>query len=72
MKKLFLGFLVVLFLGLSVTFANAECYNEVGTRVITPTIHHVFVDTTCDFIPDIVQEYQWNGYRWIATRWWWL
>ena len=66
MKKLLIGFVLLLSLTLFASVSQA-CYNEVGVKVISPTIHHVFVDVNCDMRPDIVVEYEWNGYRWIST-----
>jgi len=70
MKKIIISLILVLFISIPSAFAW-DCYNELGVKVITPTLHHVFVDVSCDMRPDIVVEYAWNGFRWIPTGNWW-
>lgn len=48
-----------------------QCWNVMWTERVAKYVSHHFVDRDCDRRVDIVQEYRWNGYRWVPTRWWW-
>lgn len=71
MKKIIVSICMLLFLSLPALPVFGQCNNEVGVRVITPTLHHVFIDQDCDMRADIVVEFEWNGFRWIPTGKWW-
>ena len=81
MKKMFLLVITLLLIfSISPHILNgggysgmAECHIVIDQRLVAPGILHVFIDKTCDRIPDIVMEYQAINGRWVYTgRWWWL
>ena len=54
-------------------YGLAECHNVMDQRLVAPGVLHVFVDKTCDMVPDIVMEYRSMNGQWVYTgRWWWL
>jgi hypothetical protein len=71
MKKIIVSICMLLFLSIPTFPVFGGCQNQVDVRVISPTIHHVFIDEDCDWVADIVVEFWWNGFRWVPTGNWW-
>jgi hypothetical protein len=68
-KRIILAVLASLIISVS---ASASCWNVISEKIVAPGVVHEFVDRDCDWNADIVQEYRYNGYGWVMTRWWQL